>query len=73
MDLPNTDSENAKAEIEDVIGIDASMPFPARPKPAWALTKFWKPSSKVPPRRVNPDGQVRAMIIDAGLIATLAW
>ena len=31
MDLPNADPDNAKAEIEDVIGIDAADAIPARP------------------------------------------
>ena len=43
MDLPNADPDNAKAEIEDVIGIDATDAIvPAQPRPAWA----WKTSSK---------------------------
>jgi GTP-binding protein LepA len=45
MDLPHADPENAKSEIEDVIGIDADTPSPAAPRPAWAWTRSSKPSS----------------------------
>ena len=39
MDLPQADPDSAKAEIEDVIGIDAERtPSRARPRPAKAST-----------------------------------
>jgi GTP-binding protein LepA len=34
IDLPTADIERAKAEIEAVIGIDASDAVPVRPRPA---------------------------------------
>jgi GTP-binding protein LepA len=43
MDLPAADPDNAKAEIEDVIGIDAADAIPARPRPAWASTRSSRP------------------------------
>ena len=46
MDLPNADPDNAKIEIEDVIGSTPPKPSPARPRPAWELRIFWKPSSQ---------------------------
>ena len=53
MDLPNADPENARSEIEDVIGIDASrrdrMFGQVR---AWASRKSSRPSSRVFRRRV---------------------
>jgi GTP-binding protein LepA len=64
MDLPQADPDNAKAEIEDVIGIDAPTPFPARPRPAWASTTSWKPSSPAC-RRPRATRRRRAMIIDS--------
>lgn len=42
MDLPSAEPEEARQEIEDVIGIDASDAIKPVPRPAWALTKFWK-------------------------------
>ena len=40
MDLPQADPDNAKAEIEDVIGIDAERRDPLlAPRPAWASTR----------------------------------
>ena len=43
IDLPHADPDNAKKEIEDVIGIDASDATTcSRPRPAWA----WKTCSK---------------------------
>ena len=39
MDLPQADPERAKAEIEDVIGIDATHAIPARPRRARASTR----------------------------------
>jgi GTP-binding protein LepA len=43
IDLPHADPDNAKKEIEDVIGIDASDATTARPRPAWAWKTCWKP------------------------------
>jgi GTP-binding protein LepA len=66
MDLPNADPENAKSEIEDVIGIDADDAIPVRPRQAWAWTRSWKPSSRAcRAPRGKPDGPPRAMIIDS--------
>ena len=42
MDLPQADPDSAKAEIEDVIGIDATTPSPAAPRPAKASTTSWR-------------------------------
>ena len=39
MDLPQADRDRARAEIEDVIGIDADDAIPAAPRPAKASTR----------------------------------
>ena len=65
MDLPQADPDRAKAEIEDVIGIDASDGIPAQPRPAWAWKDILEAVvAKMPPKG-NADGPLRAMIIDA--------
>jgi small GTP-binding protein len=67
MDLPNADPDNAKAEIEDVIGIDANDAIPhVRPRPDWASTKSSKPSSRASLSPAGkPEAPLRAMIIDS--------
>ena len=42
MDLPQADPEAAKAEIEDVIGIDASEAIPCSAKAGWVWTISWR-------------------------------
>ncbi|WP_431273774.1 translation elongation factor 4 [Variovorax ureilyticus] len=66
MDLPQADPENAKAEIEDVIGIDASEAIPCSAKTGMGIDEILEAIvAKVPPPRGNPDGPLRAMIIDS--------
>ena len=66
IDLPSADPENAIAEIEDVIGIDAPTPCIARPRPAWACKTCWKSLiAKVPPPKGDPDAPLQALIIDS--------
>jgi GTP-binding protein LepA len=66
MDLPQADPENAKAEIEDVIGIDASAAIPCSAKTGMGIDEILEAIvAKVPPPRGNPDGPLRAMIIDS--------
>ena len=66
MDLPQADPESAKAEIEDVIGIDASEAIPCSAKTGEGLNEILEAViAKVP----HPEGQMeaplRAMIIDS--------
>ena len=66
MDLPNADPENAKAEIEDVIGIDATDAIPCSAKTGLGIDEILEAIvAKVPAPRGNPDGPLRAMIVDS--------
>ncbi len=66
MDLPQADPERAKEEIEDVIGIDASEGIPCSAKTGMGIDEILEAVvAKIPPPRGNPDGPLRAMIIDS--------
>ncbi|KRB27416.1 MULTISPECIES: translation elongation factor 4 [unclassified Acidovorax] len=66
MDLPNADPENAKAEIEDVIGIDATDAIPCSAKTGMGIDEILEAIvAKVPAPRGRADGPLRAMIIDS--------
>src|SRR5512145_3031796 len=66
MDLPNADPENAKAEIEDVIGIAATDAIPCSAKTGMGIDEILEAIvAKVPAPRGNPQGALRAMIIDS--------
>ena len=66
MDLPNADPDNAKAEIEDVIGIDATDAIPCSAKTGMGIDGILEAIvAKVPAPRGNADGPLRAMIIDS--------
>lgn len=66
MDLPNADPDNAKAEIEDVIGIDATDAIPCSAKTGMGIDEILETIvAKVPAPRGNADGPLRAMIIDS--------
>ncbi|MDD2546708.1 MAG: translation elongation factor 4 [Burkholderiaceae bacterium] len=66
MDLPNADPDNAKAEIEDVIGIDATDAIPCSAKTGLGIDEILEAIvAKVPAPKGNPDGPLRAMIIDS--------
>jgi GTP-binding protein LepA len=66
MDLPQADPENAKAEVEDVIGIDASDAIPCSAKTGLGIEEILEAIvAKVPAPRGNPAGALRAMIVDS--------
>ena len=66
MDLPQADPDNAKAEIEDVIGIDATDAIPCSAKTGLGIEEILEAIvAKVPAPRGNPDGALRAMIVDS--------
>ena len=66
MDLPNADPEGARKEIEDVIGIDATDAISCSAKTGQGIDEILEMVvAKVPPPRGNPDGPLRAMIIDS--------
>ncbi len=66
MDLPNADPDNARAEIEDVIGIDATDAIPCSAKTGMGIEEILEAIvANVPPPKGNADGALRAMIIDS--------
>ena len=66
MDLPQADPDNAKAEIEDVIGIDASDAIPCSAKTGMGIDDILEAIvAKVPPPKGEPDAPLRAMIVDS--------
>ncbi|MEY4364347.1 MAG: elongation factor 4 LepA [Pseudomonadota bacterium] len=66
MDLASADPDNAKSEIEDVIGIDATDAIPCSAKTGMGVDEILEAIIvKVPPPRGNPDAALRAMIVDS--------
>jgi GTP-binding protein LepA len=66
MDLPNADPDNARTEIEDVIGIDATDAIPCSAKTGMGIEEILEAVvARMPAPRGNPDGPLRAMIVDS--------
>jgi len=66
MDLPNADPDNARSEIEDVIGIDASQAIACSAKTGMGIDDILEAIvARVPAPKGNPQGPLRAMIIDS--------
>jgi len=66
MDLPNADPENARAEIEDVIGIDADDAIPCSAKTGMGIDEIIEAViARMPPPNGVVDAPLRAMIIDS--------
>ena len=66
MDLPQADPENAKAEVEDVIGIDASEAIPCSAKTGMGIEEILEAIvAKIPAPKGNPNAPLRAMIVDS--------
>ena len=66
MDLPNADPQNARTEIEDVIGIDATDAIPCSAKTGMGIDEILEAVvQRMPPPRGNPEGPLRAMIVDS--------
>jgi len=66
MDLPQADPDNAKAEIEDVIGIDATDAIPCSAKTGMGIEEILEAVvAKIPPPQGDPQAPLRAMIIDS--------
>ncbi len=66
MDLPNADPENARSEIEDVIGIDATDAIACSAKTGMGIDEILEAVvARIPAPKGNPDGPLRAMIIDS--------
>jgi len=66
MDLPQADPDNAKAEIEDVIGIDATDAIPCSAKTGMGIEEILEAVvAKIPPPKGDPEAPLRAMIVDS--------
>lgn len=66
MDLPQSDPERAKEEIEDVIGIDASEAIPCSAKTGEGVEEILEAViSRMPAPQGKEDAPLRAMIIDS--------
>ncbi len=66
MDLPQSDPERAKEEIEDVIGIDASDAIPCSAKTGDGIDEILEAVvARIPPPRGTLEAPLRAMIIDS--------
>src|ERR1035437_9411637 len=65
MDLPNADPDNAKVEIEDVIGLDASHAIACSAKTGMGIDEILEAVvARIPAPKGNPAGPLRAMIVD---------
>ena len=66
IDLPNADLDNARLEIEDVIGIDATDAIPCSAKTGVGIDEILEAIvAKVPSPKGDPAAPLRAMIIDS--------
>ena len=66
MDLPNADPDNAKIEIEDVIGIDATDAIACSAKTGMGIDEILEAVvARMPAPKGNPAGPLRAMIVDS--------
>ncbi len=66
IDLPQADPDAAAAEIEDVIGIDATDAIPASAKTGEGIDEILEAIvARMPPPRGNPDAPLQALIIDS--------
>jgi len=66
IDLPHADPDNAKQEIEDVIGLDASDATVCSAKTGLGVEDVLETLiAKVPPPQGDPDAPLQALIIDS--------
>ena len=66
IDLPSADPDNAKSEIEEVIGIDASDATPCSAKSGLGVIDVLEAIvKKVPAPNGDPDAPLQALIIDS--------
>ena len=66
IDLPSADPDNAKQEIEDVIGIDASDATPCSAKTGQGVEDVIEALiAQVPPPKGDVDAPLQALIIDS--------
>jgi len=66
IDLPAANPDNAREEIEDVIGVDASEAIECSAKTGQGVENVLEAIiARVPPPKGNPDGPLKALIIDS--------
>ena len=66
MDLPQADPDNARQEIEEVIGIDATDAIPCSAKTGMGIDEILEAVvALIPAPKGNSNGALRAMIIDS--------
>ena len=66
IDLPAADPERVKAEIEDIIGIDASNALEVSAKTGQGIHELMEQLvAEVPPPQGDPEAPLKALIIDS--------
>lgn len=66
MDLPQADPDNAREEIEDVIGIDATDAILASAKTGMGIDDILEAVvARIPPPEGNPDAPLQALVVDS--------
>ncbi|MFN7643890.1 MAG: translation elongation factor 4 [Burkholderiales bacterium] len=66
MDLPQADPDQAKVEIEEVIGIDATDAIPASAKTGMGLEDILDAIvARIPPPKGDPAAPLQALVIDS--------
>ncbi len=66
IDLPSADVERTKAEIEDVIGLDASIAVPVSAKEGLNIAELLETIVKVvPPPTGSKDAKLKALVFDS--------
>jgi GTP-binding protein LepA len=66
MDLPQADPDNAKQEVEDVIGIDATDAIPCSAKTGMGIDDILEAViARIPAPKGDPDAPLKALIIDS--------
>ena len=67
IDLPRAQPEEARRQIEEIIGLDGSTAILAsgkeRPRRRWRFSKRW--SQRLPPPDGDPDAPLKALIFDS--------
>ena len=66
MDLPQADPDNARQEVEDVIGIDATDAIPCSAKTGMGVDDILEAViARVPPPQGDPAAPLKALIVDS--------
>src|SRR5690606_22270929 len=66
MDLPQADPDAARAEIEEVIGLDATEAVAASAKTGMGIDDILETVvNKVPPPKGDPEAPLQALVIDS--------